>query len=149
MKVFILPEFIEDLKELDNIKTLARVMDKLFDTKFNFKDNRDDHRYGGVKDAWIRDISKGSTAYRSIFIKKNDEIYLYRTGTKKIEENLVAPDLTGTVFQMTDLKVQIGNKINEFKNSGKLLKSPNPSELYDEIMKFSHIPLKEIWIVFL
>lgn len=147
MTINILPEFIEDLKSLDNIKTLGRVLDKLFDDKFEFKRDKDDHRYNGVQDAWIRDISKGSTAYRSIYIRKGESVYLYRTGTKKIEENLVQPNLDGTIFGLQDFKVEVTSYINQSFESGKLLRSPEPQELSKEIFKFIHIPLREMWIV--
>lgn len=147
MKILILPEFIEDLKSLDNIKTLARTLEKLFDNRFNFKQNRDDHRYDGIDNAWIRDISKGSTAYRTIFINKGNTIYLYRTGTKKIEQNLPDPNLAGSVFELSDFKVEITGTINEFHDNGKLLKSPRPTELFDEIIRFNHVPLREIWMI--
>lgn len=147
MKIFILPQFIEDLKSLDNIKTLGKVLEKLFDGKFEFKQNRDDHRYLGVKDAWIRDISKGSTAYRGIYIQKDDKIYLYRAGTKKIEENLSTPDLTQRSIELTEFKIDIANYIKETHDYGKLLRSPEPTELFNEIMRFNHVPLKEIFIV--
>lgn len=147
MKIYILPEFIDDLKSLDNIKTLGRVLNKLFDAKFEFKQNRDDHRYRGVEDAWIRDVSKGTTAYRSIYILKGEKIYLYRAGTKKIEENLTSPDLTSKAFELTDFKIEIGNHVIKSKDSGKLLRSPDPAELMDEILRFTHVSLKEVWII--
>lgn len=146
MSIFILPQFIEDLKSLDTMRTLGRVLESIFDNKFNLKRNRDDHRYRGIPDAWIRDVSKDTTAYRCIYIQKDENIYLYRAGTKKIEERLTNPDLTISL-ELADFQIDLRAYVQDFSNLGVLLRSPEPTELLYEILRYKHVALKEIFIV--
>ncbi len=146
MSIFFLPDFIQDIKSLNNIKTLRVIMDKLINPRFKFiKKNPDDHRYQGIEDAWIRDVSKGNTAYRAIFIKKGEDVYFFRAGTKKIEVNLQSPDLSPAIG-LTDFKVEFKKSIQNYMDLGDLLKSPEPSEVSRLIQSFFHVKLKSFWI---
>jgi hypothetical protein len=89
--IYLTPEFISDLLTTNDKSFLQRVLKSVFDAKADFRVGDGDHRYKGIEDAWIRKVSGGSSAYRLIYIRKNNDIYLYRAGQHSIEDNLAAP----------------------------------------------------------
>lgn len=95
MKVSLHTEFVGNLTEIGDAKVASRVLRKLFDKGGQFiVQAKDDHRYHGIKDGWIRYISQGKAAYRVIYIKNGDSVLLYRVGPHSVEDNLAAPDGT-------------------------------------------------------
>lgn len=95
MKVSLHTEFVGNLTEIGDAKVASRVLRKIFDKGGRFIDHaKDDHRYHGIKDGWIRYISQGGAAYRVIYIKDGDGVLLYRVGPHSVEDNLAAPDDT-------------------------------------------------------
>jgi len=74
MTVYLMTNFIDDLKSADDQRFVRRVFNQVFDSNYAFKKGQDDHRYKGINDAWIRYVSQGGPAYRIIFIKKDVSI---------------------------------------------------------------------------
>lgn len=92
MKVTLHTNFVGDLIDIGDAKVASRVLRKLFDKSGQFiVQAKDDHRYHGIKDAWIRYISQGGPAFRVIYTKSGDDVLLYRVGPHAIEDNLAAP----------------------------------------------------------
>jgi hypothetical protein len=92
VKVSLHTDFVGDLIELGDAKVASRVLRKLFDKGGKFiVQAKDDHRYHGIKDGWIRYISQGGPAFRVIYTKSDDTVLLYRVGPHSIEDNLTAP----------------------------------------------------------
>ena len=56
------------------------MLSKVLGRDGSFRLDRDDHRFHGIEDAWIRVVSRGNTAYRVIYIRRGRDVYLYRAG---------------------------------------------------------------------
>lgn len=92
MKVKLHTDFVADLIEIGDAKVPSRVLRKLFGKGGDFIEQaKDDHRYHGIKDGWIRYISQGGPAFRVIYTKTGENILLYRVGPHAIEDNLAPP----------------------------------------------------------
>ncbi len=99
MPVHLTREFLNDLRVAQNTRFVREVLNHTVAHDGSFRPHRDDHRYDGIKDAWIRYVSRGTTAYRVIFIRKGPDIFLYRAGNHAVEDNLKAPDTLSGTFQ--------------------------------------------------
>lgn len=84
-------QFVTDLVKSGDAQLPNRVLRKVFTDTGDFRTDRDDHQYKGIDDAWIRVVSRGSTAYRVIYLRQRDEITLYRAGPHSVEDNLASP----------------------------------------------------------
>lgn len=96
MPVFLLPEFIADLQMHTDAHFARRVLLKTLRANGEFRHDADDHRYEGIDDAWIRYVSRGHTAYRAIYLRFNDNVYLFRAGEHNVEDRLAGPG-TGSI----------------------------------------------------
>lgn len=158
MPVFMLPHFIADLQKHRDAHFARRVMQKTLRSDGNFRDDGADHRYKGIKDAWIRRISRGNTAYRVIYLrKKGDRIYLFRAGEHHIEERLTAPagDTFGRALPVVDdgagVATPATSRRQEAQAQGRTaqrFKSNVPSpEIQRAITSRRNLPHKDIWLV--
>jgi Cdc6-like AAA superfamily ATPase len=93
-----------------------------------------------VKDAWIRYVSRGRTAYRIIYIKHDDSIYLYRAGDHSIEDRLAKPKKLDNTIQVKEVKVEH----DHFYDYGDLLKNSQPLLLREVITSMYHVGHREI-----
>ncbi|TPN59647.1 hypothetical protein FJ981_04565 [Mesorhizobium sp. B1-1-4] len=93
MSVQFLPDFIKDLQDGNGANFAKRVFLKLFDERGNFRRDVNDHRYHGIADSWIRYVSQGTSAYRVIYIRRGEDIFLYRAGVHSVEDRLSSPDI--------------------------------------------------------
>ncbi len=91
MALNIYKEFLLDLRNASDTKLARRVLSKVLDGGGMFPADKNDHRYDGIEDAWIRYISQGGAAYRVIYIRKGEDIFLYRAGPHSIEDHLNPP----------------------------------------------------------
>ena len=91
MGLLIYDTFLMDLRENGDANFAQRVFRKVLGTNGAFRHDADDHRYHGIADAWIRYVSAGRTAFRVIYIRRQDDVLLYRAGPHSIEENLKSP----------------------------------------------------------
>lgn len=89
--VNLLPSFISDLQIQNDANFARRVFMKLFDGDGDFREDGNDHRYHGIPNAWIRYISKGSSAFRVIYIRDGQDVHIYRAGPHSVEDNLASP----------------------------------------------------------
>src|SRR3954449_2651005 len=96
-----LPSFIADLQAESDANFARRVFLKLFEGDGSFRPDINDHRYHGIEGAWIRYVSQGRSAFRVIYIKKGDEIFLYRAGQHSVEDNLAPPHDLSVAAQVT------------------------------------------------
>jgi hypothetical protein len=91
-------EFLCDLREAKDVRFVDKVLSRTIGDDGSFAADRDDHRYDGIKDGWIRYVTQGKTAYRVIFIRNGSDVYLYRAGGHSIEDRLPPPiDFTGAI----------------------------------------------------
>lgn len=91
MPVFLLPEFIADLQGHNDPHFARRVLQKTIRRDGTFREDSDDHPYQGIRNAWIRYISRRRTAYRVIFLRQGADTYLFRAGRHSVEDRLTAP----------------------------------------------------------
>lgn len=146
MKVFITPEFINDLRESADAKFIRQVLNHTLEEDGSFRSDADDHRYKEIEDAWIRYVSKGKTAFRVIYLKKNDSIYLYRAGPHTVERKLGEPRYLeeSVLFE----KAKISEPFRYVaKDIGSLLKTLEPRFLNKEILSMYHVGHKEIVLI--
>ncbi|THF60382.1 phospholipase D-like domain-containing protein [Pseudothauera rhizosphaerae] len=91
MGLYVCDTFLADLRNHGDNGFAKRALSKILASNGGFRLADDDHRYNGIDDAWIRVISRGNTAWRAIYIRRGDDIFLYRVGEHSIEDNLSAP----------------------------------------------------------
>jgi hypothetical protein len=91
MAVYFCPEFIRDLTQHGDANFARRVLEKVITPDGAFVPDADDHRFHGAEGAWIRYVSRQTTAYRAIFIRRGTDIYWYRAGGHSIEDRFRTP----------------------------------------------------------
>ena len=158
MPVFLLPDFIADLQEHDDAHFARRVLQKTIRPDGGFRPDADDHPYKGIEDAWIRYVSRKRTAYRVIFLRKGENIYLFRAGEHSVEDNLTGPaaraieaaiavDVGGLEVAAALVGVPARERqvaappVNRFKRN-----IPHP-QIHREIFSRRNLPHKDIWLV--
>ena len=159
MPVFLLPEFVVDLQTNGDAHFARRVLEKTIERNGRFREDGDDHRYDGVADAWIRYVSRGTTAYRVVFIRTGPNVYLYRAGGHAVEHRLRAPRARGfdeavpvteaggtareTMAEMVRLEGgrMAGPRVNRLVRN-----SPGP-EINRAIFSRRNLPHRDIWLV--
>lgn len=94
MGLFVCDTFLADLRNHGDNGFAKRALSKILAGNGSFRLVDDDHRYDGIDDAWIRVISRGNTAWRAIYIRRGDDVFLYRAGEHSIEDNLSAPPVS-------------------------------------------------------
>jgi hypothetical protein len=146
MKVRILPQFLNDLRNALNQDFVQRALDCVIDQKGQFLSDRNDHRYTGIKDAWIRYASAGKTAYRVIYVRSKDSIILYRAGFHSVEDNLVKPIVGGEIPEIITIEVKADDAPSHF-DTGHLLSTGKPLLFRHAILEMFHCGHKEIVLV--
>jgi hypothetical protein len=162
MPVYFLPQFIVDLQQHSDANFARRVLEKIIHTDgISFRGNRDDHPFDGIEHAWIRIISRGHTAYRVIYLRYGEKIYLYRAGEHSIENRLFKPasEAIDTAIQVVAATSEIVSTLSSIS----VFHSPNtqtmaspfnrlrrnvPKPLIQrEIFSRRNLPHKDIWLV--
>ncbi|PTW50589.1 hypothetical protein [Rhodovulum kholense] len=159
MPVFLLPDFIADLQEHNDAHFARRVLQKTIRHDGGFRPDTDDHPYEGIEDAWIRYVSRKRTAYRVIFLRKGENIYLFRAGEHSVEDNLTGPaagameaavavddggpEVAAALAGMParERPAAAPPPVNRFKRN-----IPNP-QIHREIFSRRNLPHKDIWLV--
>ncbi|MDH5634093.1 MAG: hypothetical protein OEZ10_14060 [Gammaproteobacteria bacterium] len=159
MPVFLLPDFIADLQDHDDAHFARRVLQKTIRPDGSFRPDSDDHPYHGIEGAWIRYVSRRRTAYRVIFIRNGESIYLFRAGKHSVEDRLTGPasgDIKAAIpvsnggscviDTMAALPARERPRapalpINRFKRN---IKEP---QINHEIFSRRNLPHKDIWLV--
>jgi hypothetical protein len=154
--IHLCPEFLADLQSHGNSNFIKQVLSKCFSSDGKFCSNVDDHRYKGIEDAWIRYVSRGSSAFRAIYIKKGTNIYWYRVGEHSIEDHLPQPGNLDLSIKIEDAPATIQVKSEETTSHGNwdnwlgrtnFLKTTSRKYLRDELLHRRFIPHKEIFLV--
>lgn len=159
MPVFLLPDFIADLQEHNDAHFARRVLQKTIRPDGGFRPDSDDHLYNGIEDAWIRYVSRGRTAYRVIFLRKGENIFLFRAGEHSVENNLTGPSegAMSSAVPVTDggpevvaslagalareISAAVPPPDHRFKRN-----IPHP-QIHREIFSRRNLPHKDIWLV--
>jgi hypothetical protein len=147
MPVHLTKEFLNDLRESRDGRFIRQVLNHTIGEDGAFTPNRDDHRYQGIKDAWIRYVSRGNTAYRVIFIRRGADIYLYRAGVHSIEDNLVAPASVSDAVPISSALAEGNPTETNAMEMACLLKTSEATFVRKHIEAMFHVRHKEIYIV--
>lgn len=149
MKLHLMPQFLNDLRTIEDPRFVRRTLNQIIDDQGSFKPGKDDHRYHGIENAWIRYISGGTTAYRLIFIQNGDDVHLYRAGQHSIEDKLTKPTGLDKSISVSTFAVSDAKKYTQYPayDDGTLLKSKNEVLLSKTITALTHVGHKEIYLV--
>lgn len=148
MKVHLTPQFLNDLRSSDDARFIRRVLDQVFDRDGMYRPDPNDHRMRDVEDAWIRYVSAGRTAYRLIYIKKGDDIFLFRAGGHSIEDEVVTIAVESIARGATSnpaLNLTGGNP--HHSHMGDLLKTSQPKLLSKVLHALRFVRHREIYLV--
>lgn len=146
MKVYLTPQFINDLRDSKDGKFVKQVLDHTIDEKGAFVRESNDHRLRGIEDAWIRYASRGGTAYRVIFIRKGESVYLHRAGAHAVENETTAPQDLATALPVSTLTPTPETEEFGF-DTGKFLKSCEPEFLEKYIKAMYQVGHHEIVLI--
>ncbi len=147
MKVYLTPQFINDLRDSKDGKFVKQVLDHTIDVNGAFPRGNNDHRLKGIQDAWIRYVSRGATAYRVIYILKGGAVYLHRAGLHSVENNVTAPQTLDISLPLTEFATQ-EEKTQQFGfDVGKLLKTCEPEYLEKYIKALYQVGHNEIVLI--
>lgn len=159
MPVFLLPEFIADLQGHNDPHFARRVLQKTIRPNGTFREDSDDHPYGGIRNAWIRYVSRRRTAYRVIFLRQGADTYLFRAGEHSIEDRLTGPrdgtiesalpvtETDSTVaaalgaIRMQERPQAVIPPVNRFKRNLPF------AQISREIFARRNLPHRDIWLV--
>lgn len=151
MLVHFTQTFLDDLQHQGDANFPRRVLRKIFDHAGEFRIDGDDHRYQGIEDAWIRYVSQGGPAYRVIYIRRGEEIILYRAGPHAVEDRLPAEPIHVTSANYLigqQFGMQPASMTRDDRPAGdRLLTNSQPKYLVHAIMGRRLIPHKEIILV--
>lgn len=159
MPIFLLPDFIADLQDHSDAHFARRVLQKTIRPDGTFRIDSDDHAYHGIEHAWIRYVSRRRTAYRVIYLRYGENIYLFRAGEHSIEDRVATPaagaveaalPVTGggpevavalAAMPARERPITPPSPINRFKRN-----IPHP-QINREIFSRRNLPHKDIWLV--
>ena len=159
MATLLLPDFIADLQKNAAPHFARRVLQKTLQPNGSFRQDDDDHRYHGVKDAWIRYVSAGRSAYRVIYIRDRDKIYLYRAGEHSVEDKLAAPKdgAIDDAVSVTEAGPEVAAAMAAISSIESPQAAPPPvtrfrrnvptPEIGRAILSRRNLPHKDIWLV--
>jgi len=146
MQVYFTPEFLQDLRESNNFRFVKQVINHVVHPDGTFREDKDDHRYHTIKNAWIRYVSKKKTAFRVIYIKTKDAVYLYRAGLHAIEDKLKGPNTLDSSMKLESAVAEQVVSVVE-QQLGIFLKTYEPVLLYKVILHMSHIGHHMIYLI--
>lgn len=136
-----------------------RVLRKTLHPDGRFRRDHNDHRYEGIDGAWIRYVSAGSTAYRVIYLRDGDAVYLYRAGEHHIEDRLAAPRAIAAeravcvedAWRPPVPRPAPTGALGDAGESGRVAerfrRNVPTRQIYGEIFARRILPHKDIWLV--
>lgn len=99
--VFVHRQFAADLLENGDPTFAKRMFSQLVDELDGSVNKKNDHRFEGIEDAWIRYASRGRTALRIIYLVRQGRTVFYRCGVHSVEDRVSPPTLNDdTVFEL-------------------------------------------------
>ena len=156
MAVHLMPRFIADLQRVQDGGFARRVLTKTLSREGAWTHHGNDHRYNGIDNAWIRYVSQRNAAYRVIYIRLGEDIYLYRAGPHSVEDRLATPrsiDFSEAVPVNGDAdEVEAARKAIDAAECGesaptRFLRRRPDAEIHHRLVGRRNLPHKEIWLV--
>jgi hypothetical protein len=137
-------DFMKDLRDAADPKFVRHVLNHTIADDCSLKPDKDDHRYKGIDDAWIRYVTGGKSAFRVIYLRKGADVYLYRAGPHSVEDHLTEPDDLALSVSVT------ASPLTGAANAGGaplLLKTTEKRYLNQYLQSMYHLKHKSICIV--
>jgi len=148
MKLYLTQEFIRDLREADDSRLVRQVLSHTIDDKGKFySGGKDDHRYDGIEDGWIRYVSRGKTAFRVIFVRKGETVYLHRAGKHSVEDEARTPKDLSTSVEVTEFRPTATASGPPPEAVGRFLKTWEPEYLNKFLTAMYHLEHEEIILI--
>jgi hypothetical protein len=147
MPVFLTPEFLLDLKESKDARFIRSVLTHTITADGDFQPDPDDHRYKGIADAWIRYVSRGTSALRVIFIRRGEDVFLYRAGPHSVEDNLSAPSNLARGLSIAPLPQAPEERHRHAGHDCCLLKTTEAQYLSKHLAAMYHVRLNQVFLV--
>jgi phosphatidylserine/phosphatidylglycerophosphate/cardiolipin synthase-like enzyme len=136
-----------DLRDADDPRFVRRTLDQILDEQGSFRRDSNDHRLHGVENAWIRYISGGKTAYRLIYLRLGEDVYLYRAGVHSVEDRLQPPKRLDSIEVGTMNPILPEAPRHRHDQSAILLKTSTATMLSKVVTSLYHVAHREIWLV--
>jgi phosphatidylserine/phosphatidylglycerophosphate/cardiolipin synthase-like enzyme len=147
MPIYFCKEFLNDLRVAQDARFVREVFNHTVAEDGTFTSDRNDHRYDGIKDAWIRYVTRGNSGYRVIFLRKGPDVFLYRCGRHSVEDRLASPKTLEGALQMGGSPNLPATASNNPAEGGALLKTSEPAFLSRHIESMYHVKHNEIYLV--
>ena len=156
MRVFLLPEFVNDLQSHRAPHFARQVLKHTLCKNGIFRSDRSDHPYKGVQNAFIRVVSRGTSGYRVIYLRCGKNIYLYRAGEHSIEDRITPPSEESVKFALSVGEAEEGlfpavarrqapTIITE--PTHRFLRNAPEPQIQREIFSRRNLPHESIWLV--
>jgi hypothetical protein len=151
MQVTVLMTFLQDIADLDDRRFLPKILSDVLSKDGSFKTDRADHRFKGIEGGWIRHLTGGRSAFRVVYLRRNDSVFLYRVGQHSVEDGLTEPkSLDGVVVGGKEVAVE-GRTGHEGRApwiyEGRLLYTQKPTMISKLMHSMSFVAHKEIIFV--
>jgi hypothetical protein len=143
-KIILHRQFIADLLDADDKSFITRVIKGVFAESTDTANDRNDHRYGGVSNAWIRYVSRGRTAYRIIYLKQDGRTIFWRCGQHSVEDRLLPPLVTEDQLSEVELTE---DDTQEMPKPLTLITTHRYPLLYSAILGRRLIPNKKVYLI--
>ena len=159
MPVFLLPEFIADLQGHNDPHFARRVLQKTIQPDGAFREDSDDHPYRGIRNAWIRYVSRRRTAYRVIFLRQGADTYLFRAGEHSVEDRLAGPrdGAVESALPVTEAGPGVAAALGAIRTQERPQAVARPANRFKRNLPFAQIsreifarrnlPHRDIWLV--
>lgn len=137
-------QFVDDLLGNSDAHFAKKIFSHVYAEVDGSANKKDDHRYHGIDDAWIRYASRGRTAYRIIYIVRSGRLIFYRCGQHSVEDEVTEPR-----FDNDDL-VELEVMEDEVENMTKplsILSSHRQPYVYSALLGRRLIPNKCVYLV--
>lgn len=136
--------FVQDLLSTDDKGFVNRILKHIFDETNGDANKKNDHRYDGVDGAWIRYASSGRTAYRIIYLRRDDQLIFWRCGYHSVEDRLSRPTLGPD--ELIDINVS-DEEVIEVTKPLTVLATHRPPHIYSAVLGRRLIPNKSVFLV--
>ena len=137
-------EFINDLSSSNDAAFVSRIMTQVFDEMNASGNQRNDHRYKGIPNAWIRYASRGKTQFRIIYLIRGNEMIFYRCGPHSVEDRLNEPTIMAD--ELTEISLD-KNEVETMVMPETFLFNHKQKIVYSAIVGRKNIPNKCVYIV--
>ncbi|MEJ2788355.1 MULTISPECIES: hypothetical protein [unclassified Pseudoxanthomonas] len=136
--------FVEDILGNGDASFAKRILSHVFAEADGSANNKDDHRFQNVNNAWIRYASRGRTAFRIIYILKDGKTVFYRCGVHSVENEISEPRLDSD--ELVELEVN-EDEVEIMTRPLSILSSHRAPYIYSALLGRRLIPNKAVYLV--